>query len=101
MSNQTTINGITVSWEGDTLQDKLNALSALGIQYTPTSQELTDAADFDTIKAQVKAEYLNMIARLGQIQSATNPTNAQVIQAIKDLALYEERIMRVIKIIVT
>lgn len=47
--------------------------------------------------AALKDAYLTMLARLEQIQSASNPTNAQVIQAIKDLALYEERIMKVIK----
>lgn len=45
----------------------------------------------------LKDEYLNMIARLEQIQNAINPTNAQVIQAIKDEALYIERIMKVVR----
>ena len=34
----------------------------------------------------IKTAYLNALATLEQIQTATNPTNAQVIQAIKDIA---------------
>lgn len=47
--------------------------------------------------SQLKTEYQNMIARLEQIQAAVNPTNAQIVQAIKDEALYIERIMKTIK----
>lgn len=50
---------------------------------------------------QVKTEYVNMINRLEQIQAAVSPTNAQVVQAIKDEALYIERIMKVIRRLVT
>ena len=42
----------------------------------------------------IRQEVQNMITRLDQIQAATNPTNAQVIQAVKDEALYIERILR-------
>lgn len=49
----------------------------------------------------VKDAYLDMVNRLEQIQSAANPTNAQVIQAIKDESLYIERLMKVIKALVT
>lgn len=37
-------------------------------------------------KAQLKAEYLNTIATLQQIEDAVNPTNGQVISAVKFLA---------------
>lgn len=49
------------------------------------------------LRTQVKTEFQTMLARLNQIQTATNPTNAQVIQAIKDEALYIERIMRLLR----
>lgn len=45
----------------------------------------------------IQNAYFNMIVRLDQIQQATNPTNAQVIDAIQDMALYIERIMKVVK----
>lgn len=45
--------------------------------------------------------YTTMITRLEQIQAATNPTNAQVISAVQDLSLYVERIMKVLKTLVT
>lgn len=49
----------------------------------------------------VRNAYQDMITRLEQIQAASNPTNAQVIQAIRDEALYIERIMKIIKRMVT
>lgn len=43
----------------------------------------------------VRTEFQNMVTRLEQIQGAINPTNTQVIQAVKDEALYIERILKV------
>lgn len=57
--------------------------------------EVIYSSDID--KAQLKSAYQAMIDRLDQIQSVGSPTNAQVIQAVKDEALYIERIMKVIK----
>ena len=50
---------------------------------------------------QLKDAYMTMVNRLEQIQAAGNPTNAQLVQAIKDEALYIERVMKVIRIMVT
>ena len=36
------------------------------------------------------------ITRLQQIQAAASPTNAQVIAAIRDMALYDEHVIRII-----
>jgi len=49
-----------------------------------------------TSMTQIRSEYQNMITRLEQIQAANNPTNAQIIQAVKDEALYIERLMKVL-----
>lgn len=93
-----------------TLQDLINAgLPAIftdGIKNTEFSRGLTDVewktyltisdperVEFLTLKEQYQA----MIGRLEVIQSVTNPTNAQIVQAIKDEALYIERIMKVLK----
>lgn len=57
---------------------------------------LQKLADAKLHSKQVRQAYQNMLTRLQQIQNATNPTNAQVIQAVKDLALYQERILRVL-----
>lgn len=59
--------------------------------------EYADLIAWRTNAQELKAVYQDMIARLEQIQAASNPTNAQVIQAVKDEALYIERIMKVIK----
>lgn len=51
---------------------------------------------------QARVEYQNMITRLEQIINAAAPpfTQAgfnQVVQAVKDISLYEERIMKVLR----
>lgn len=57
--------------------------------------------EVDNDRAQLRDQYQAMITRLEQIQAATNPTNAQVIQAVKDEALYIQRLMKVLKNIAT
>lgn len=55
--------------------------------------------DTDIISAQLarfRDDYQAAITRLEQIQAAVNPTNAQVIQAVKDLAKYQEIIIKFI-----
>ncbi len=59
--------------------------------------QITERTNFLLDKQQLKDQYLTMIARLQQIQAVVSPTNAQVIQAVKDEALYIERIMKVLK----
>ena len=46
-------------------------------------------AEVDTALIQFRDEYEAAKARLLQIENATNPTNAQVIQAVRDMAKYE------------
>lgn len=48
-------------------------------------------------REQARAEYQNMIDRLNQIQNISNPTNAQVIQAMKDEAQILERVLKALK----
>lgn len=65
---------------------------------TPATQaELLAVSDSSNNLTTIRAEYQTMITRLNQIQIANNPTNAQIVQAIKDVALYEERILKAIK----
>lgn len=45
----------------------------------------------------LKENYLTAITRLEQIQKATNVTNAQTVAAIKDIALIQERILKLLK----
>lgn len=87
---------VSITWSGD-IQEKIELLALFGITYTPTAEELQTEIDIE----QLREAYVNMIARLEQIQAATNPTNAQVIQAIKDEALYIERIMKFLKKLLT
>lgn len=76
--------------------EELAQYTELKLQYfdpAAYAELLQKRADYQKIKD----EYINMINRLEQIQAAVNPTNAQVVQAIKDEALYIERIMKFIK----
>ena len=45
-------------------------------------------------RQQFKDQYQAIIDRLTQIENATNPTNAQVIAAVRDLARYERLTLR-------
>lgn len=49
----------------------------------------------------IKKEYLLMLTRLEQIQTATNPNTTQIIQAVRDEAQYIERILKILHRILT
>lgn len=73
----------------------------------PTAQQITQATTIlnninlntltDLDKANIIAEYQIAITRLDQIQNAVNPTNAQVIAAVKDLAKYQLLLLKFLK----
>lgn len=48
-------------------------------------------------KAALKTAYTNAVTRLNQINAAAAPTNAQVIQAVRDMAQIQLQIMNVVK----
>lgn len=93
--------------------DVCNSLSLLPSQnpYTVIAGELYKNGvkvilTLDVDKSQIKTEYINMIQRLEQIQNSgaipfTQAGFNQVVQAVKDEALYIERVMKVIKSLVT
>lgn len=81
---------------------------ALGNSPTPAdaSVYMQKLQDDKNLREQIKAEYINMINRLQQIQNAGAVPFTQagfnlVVQAVKDEALYIERISKVIKRIIT
>ena len=55
--------------------------------------------ELKTDKATLAAAFTAMHDRLVQIESAATPTNAQVIQAVRDLATYQKRILRVMRVL--
>jgi len=63
----------------------------------PGSEYLAKLEEDKQLRLQIRTEYQAMLTRLNQIQTASNPTNAQIIQAIKDEALYIERIIKFLK----
>jgi hypothetical protein len=81
MRTYTLPDGRTITWGGD-LQEKIRILALIGIDYTPTAEELDEEARTQ----QLKDEYQSTISTLQQIEGLTNPTNAQVVQAVKFLA---------------
>ena len=59
-----------------------------------------DRGELEKSRADLKAQADVMLVRLQAIQTAVNPTNAQAVAAIRDLALYMEKLTRVIRRIV-
>jgi len=70
-----------------------NLLDLSDQPFTP-SQE---AVDYVASLADIKSQYQAAVDRLNQIVSSVNPTNTQVVQAIKDLAMYQTKILKIIK----
>ena len=69
---------------------------------TPAAQAAADAraaalAARDADKAALKTAYSNAVTRLQQINATSAPTNAQVIQAVRDMAQIQLQIMHVVK----
>lgn len=74
-----------------------------GTERPATAPEITaaqalvdqDAADEASL-ANLKSQAIAAVTRLQEIQNANSPNNAQVLQAIKDMALIQERVIRVV-----
>lgn len=77
---------------------KTGLYSIVGGQITKDGQPIIPTVDAN--RDQIKSAYQAMITRLEQIQSVSNPTNAQVVAAVQDEALYLERILKVLKTMV-
>lgn len=65
------------------------------INFTPEAQAETLAKQQDI--QQIKDLYVTIINRLQQIEDAINPTNAQIIEAVRDIARYQRYIFKVLK----
>ena len=59
----------------------------------PPSVEITD---FRTNRTQLRTDFQTAVDRLLQIENAVSPTNAQVVQAVKDIAHIERLILRLL-----
>lgn len=63
---------------------------------TPIFKDASEYKTVDTINRDaIKAEYLNTINTLQQIEDATSPTNAQVVAAVKFLARTVRLILKI------
>jgi hypothetical protein len=77
-------------------QEKLKDLAvAAGYEWGDTG-DITARADLVTLRTDVATK----ITRMQQIQAASNPTNAQVIQAVRDIAEAVELILKVLRFLV-
>lgn len=77
-----------VKWE-----DENGFLDLSDKPYTPPQDEIDSAAD----RADIRTQYLTAVNRLNQIISAVNPTNAQVIAAVQDLATIQLRVIKLLR----
>lgn len=56
-----------------------------------------DQTAYESDRADLKAQFSTAAARLAQIRDAASPTNAQVIQAVRDLATYQLKLLKYIR----
>lgn len=75
-----------------TLDDTENEIYLNLLDPTRAQRLLDTIADRESLKIQYQAA----IDRLQQIENAVSPTNAQIIQAIRDIAKYERLIIKVL-----
>jgi hypothetical protein len=61
--------------------------------YTPPQDDLDMAA----ARTDIVAQYVAAVARLTQIIGATNPTNAQVVSAVQDMAGIQLKVLKALK----
>lgn len=92
----------TVSWTAATPKptDAEIDAAAAATQAAETARA-TLLAELGADKTTLAAAYQTMHDRLVQIENAAAPSNAQIVQAVKDLALYERRILKVIRAILS
>jgi len=84
-------------WD-ETLQNcrPMNA-SELAARAVFKSADDADAVSWAADKATLKAAVADASTRLAQIRDAASPTNAQVIQAVRDIAGYQLQIIKVLR----
>lgn len=59
--------------------------------------EVADQTAYEADKTDLKAQFDVAATRLAQISNAASPTNAQVIQAVRDLATYQLKILKYVR----
>ena len=77
-------------------EEQEDILRDIILEHTRPS-EYSEISESRTNIKMLKASYLSSISRLQQIQKASNMSNAQIIAAIKDMALIQERTLKLIK----
>ena len=85
-----------------TAQQRADALAVVASFDPVTAQTSLAARDaqINIDKAAFKTAYSNAVTRLNQINAAATPTNAQVIQAVRDMAQIQLQIMHVVKALI-
>lgn len=81
---------------GPMTEDQRRVFQDILLEYFEPSKYAELLAERANMKA-LKDNYLTAIARLQQIQNAATTTNAQAVQAIKDMALIQERTLKLLK----
>lgn len=56
-----------------------------------------DQMAYESDRADLQTQYATGVARLAQIRDAASPTNAQVVQAVRDLAAYQLKILKYLR----
>jgi hypothetical protein len=67
------------------------------VTVVPPGPETPAVVEYQTARGDLETQYQAAITRLDQIITAASPTNAQVIQAVRDLATIQRRTLRFIR----
>ena len=87
-----TIGNITIEYDGSLTEKRKIYERVTGTVYIPTPEELEEEARIQ----ELRDGYQTAITRLAQIETAVNPTNTQVIAAIKDIAKFLRLTLKVL-----
>ena len=58
---------------------------------------IAEDSAYDADRADLKTQYATAVARLEQIRDTASPTNAQVVQALRDVAQIQLRVLKYIR----
>ena len=85
-----------------TAQQRADALAVVNSFDAVAERAAIAAAETqaNTDKTALKTAYSNAVTRLQQINATSAPTNAQVIQAVRDMAQIQLQIMHVVKALI-
>ena len=73
------------------------ACDLMATTHRRNSTIIAEDSAYDADRADLKTQYATAVARLEQIRDTASPTNAQVVQALRDVAQIQLRVLKYIR----